>query len=99
MNRRKTRFSENESRFFLARHLDNKRRIEIACEIRRSARALARLFVAFARARKDKIAQLICPTCRIGHSAPDRKTQKMPLRPRGSFTRGHATRRAPVALV
>jgi hypothetical protein len=69
MNRRKTRFSENGSGIFFARHLDSKRRIEIAREIRRSAQAFACLFVAFAHVRKDQITQVICPTCRIGHSA------------------------------
>jgi hypothetical protein len=69
MNRRKTRFSENESGIFFASHLDSKRRIENACEIRRSAQVLPQLFVASKQGNENKIAQVICPTCRIGHSA------------------------------
>jgi hypothetical protein len=68
MTSRKTRFSESESGIFFAHHLDSKRRIEIACEIRRSAQALLRLFVASKQGYENKIAQVICPTCRIGHN-------------------------------
>jgi hypothetical protein len=68
MPSRKTRFFENESGIFFARHLDSRRRVEIVREIRRSAQALLRMFVASKQGYESEIAQVICPTCRIGHS-------------------------------
>jgi hypothetical protein len=68
MGSRKTCFSENESGIFFARDLDSRRRFEVAGEIRRLAQAFSDLFVCPTQAGKNKIAQVICPTCRIGHT-------------------------------
>jgi hypothetical protein len=68
MGSRKTCFSENESGIFFARDLDSRRRIEVAGKIRRSAQAFSDLFVHPTQIDRDEIAQVICPTCRIGYS-------------------------------
>jgi hypothetical protein len=44
-------------------------RIDVACEIRCLPHLLARPSKASAHIRADKIAQVICPTCRIGHNS------------------------------